>query len=250
MSVALPSLPAIVWLESIPSTNVEAQERFASGETGSLWIAARQQTHGKGRLGREWVSRAGNLYASLLLPVECPVSVLPSLSLVAGLAVRDALMATGVEAALELKWPNDVLLGGRKVSGILIETANHANRLAAIIGCGLNLSHHPVETRWPATHLAEHTINMDPEAMLAQLATTMAQRICQWDNGAGLSHIRDDWMDAAMGRGTKVVLDDGSSGVFDGLHDTGALIVRNEDGTVKHYHAGDVKWVDIRGAGT
>lgn len=247
MNSAIPSLPAITWFDSVGSTNVEAHEHFDKGETSSVWIAAGEQTQGRGRLGRDWVSRPGNLYASLLLPVQAPLTVLPSLSLVAGLGVRDAILATGVKSAVELKWPNDVLLGGRKTSGVLIETASQANRLAAIIGCGLNLSHHPDNTRWPATHLGEHAISVAPETMLTHLATAMAARLTQWNNGMGLASIRDDWMAAAMGGGTMVVLDDGTRGRFDGLHGNGALTVRQQDGTVKHFHAGDVQWVEVQG---
>jgi BirA family biotin operon repressor/biotin-[acetyl-CoA-carboxylase] ligase len=242
------NLPDIEWHDTVGSTNAVAQERFASGLSQPLWIAAGEQTQGRGRLGREWVSKpGGNLYASLLWPVSVPLDVLPSLSLVAGLAVHDAFVATEVARPVQLKWPNDVLLAGCKISGILIETSGAAHGLAAIIGCGLNLAHHPDNTRWPATDLAAHGISIEPTAMLEHLRASMRRRLQQWDGASGLTSIQQDWMAAAMGRGERIRVEGGRHGVFTGLGGNGALEMTLDDGSIWLHHAGDVEWLEAGG---
>ena len=112
-------------LDSVGSTNRETFALAEAGETGPLWIVARRQTAGRGRADRHWVSVPGNLHASLLVQLNCPPGAMPQLSLVAGVAVVDAIrQATGGgPAGLRLKWPNDVLIGQAKCAGILVETS-------------------------------------------------------------------------------------------------------------------------------
>jgi BirA family biotin operon repressor/biotin-[acetyl-CoA-carboxylase] ligase len=112
-------------LDSVGSTNREAFALAEAGETGPLWIMARRQTAGRGRGDRPWVSVPGNLHASLLIRLGCPPTAMPQLSLVAGVAVVDAIReaAGGRPAGLRLKWPNDVLIGQAKCAGILVETS-------------------------------------------------------------------------------------------------------------------------------
>ena len=109
--------------ETLASTNAEALTLARGGERGPLWIVARQQTAGRGRRGNAWVSPPGNLYASLLLVDPAPAECAPELSFVAALALHDAILdrAPDLRADLALKWPNDILCGGAKLAGILIE---------------------------------------------------------------------------------------------------------------------------------
>jgi BirA family biotin operon repressor/biotin-[acetyl-CoA-carboxylase] ligase len=240
-------MPEIIWHDSVGSTNAEALALYANGQRSPVWVAAGEQTAGRGREGRAWVSTPGNLYASLLWPVaNVPVERLTGLSLVAGLAVADAFVAAGPNAAIRLKWPNDVLIGGRKAAGILIETTGQPGDLAAIIGCGLNLAHHPDGTRWPATHLAAHRRPVDPRDMLGLLAASMEVRLEQWDQGRGFASIRDDWQTRALGLGTRISLATGETGRFSGLSPTGALEMERDDGSHVVHHAGDVEWLDAR----
>jgi len=240
-------MPEVEWHASVGSTNNIVQERFVTGMRKPVWIAAGEQTSGRGRLGREWVSQHGNLYASLLWPVTVAPGILPSLSLVAGLAVHDAFVATGVDVPVQLKWPNDVLLAGKKVSGVLIETTGLADNLAAIIGCGLNLAHCPQNTRWPATCLTEHGVEIDPQDMLQHLRSSMHARLNQWDNASGLVSIRADWMSFAMGRGRRICVEGNRQGLFTGLSGDGALEIRLDDGSTWLHHAGDVDWIEAKG---
>jgi len=240
-------MPDIIWLDTTGSTNAEAQALHAQGRRTPVWVAAGEQTAGRGRQGRDWVSKPGNLYASLLWPVPgVPLDRLSSLSLVAGLAVADAFVAAGPNAPVELKWPNDVLIGGRKAAGILVETTGQGEGLAAIIGCGLNLAHHPQGTRWPATHLAAHRRPVDPRDMLSLLAASMEVRLELWDEGRGFAAALADWQSRAMGAGTRIRLPDGATGRFRGLAGSGALEMERDDGSLVVHHAGDVDWLDAR----
>ncbi len=244
MSVSRGALPDINWYDRIGSTNDEAHARLASKQIEPVWIAAAEQTHGKGRLGRHWESRPGNLYASLVWPTNTELKRLASLSLVAGLAVRDAIIAAGVTLPVQLKWPNDVLVSGQKVSGVLIETTTVANCHAAIIGCGLNLAHHPSDTRWPASDLAACGTTIEPRDMMHELRITMHARLAQWSNGTGIASIRHDWMSAAMGRGRLVSVEGGRQGIFSGLGEDGALVLTLQDGSSYLHLAGDVEWIE------
>lgn len=242
MSVSSGASPDIIWHDSVESTNDEAHERVAGQNFQPVWIAAAEQTRGKGRLGRHWVSRPGNLYASLVWPSSAGLKRLASLSLVAGLAVHDAVRAAGVTGPVQLKWPNDVLVGGKKISGVLIETTGLAGSHVAIIGCGLNLVHHPSDTRWPATNLAASGIMIEPRDMLDNLRRAMHARLAQWSGGAGLAGIQTDWMCVAMGRGRPISVEGGIQGVFTGLSEEGALLLTMEDGSMHRHLAGDVEW--------
>ena len=246
MNGSIGVLPDIIWYDSVGSTNDEAQARIAADKLDRVWIAAARQTRGKGRLGRHWISEPGNLYASLTWPTNAPLKRLASLSLVAGLAVRDAVLQAGVSGQVQLKWPNDVLVDGRKVTGILIETTSGTGSHIAIIGCGLNLAHHPSGTRWPATNLAACNISIEPREMLGKLRAAMHARLRQWADGAGLSGIQDDWMNAALGRGGRLLVEGGKQGVFSGLSDDGALELTLDDGSLWTHHAGDVDWLEHR----
>ncbi len=240
-------MPDIIWLDTTGSTNAEAQALHAQGRRTPVWVAAGEQTAGRGRQGRDWVSKPGNLYASLLWPVpDVPLDRLSSLSLVAGLAVADAFVAAGPNAPVELKWPNDVLIGGHKAAGILVESTGQGEGLAAIIGCGLNLAHHPEGTRWPATHLAAYRRAVDPRDMLSLLAASMEVRLELWDRGRGVAAALAGWQSRALGVGTRIRLPDGATGRFRGLAASGALEMERDDDSLVVHHAGDVEWLDAR----
>src|SRR5215470_17355290 len=124
----------LIACESVGSTNVEALARARAGERGPLWITARAQTAGRGRRGRQWVSEPGNLYATLLLVDPAPAERAAELSFVAALATHDAIVACApaLGARLAFKWPNDLLLDGAKVAGILIEAEGTRPLLVAV----------------------------------------------------------------------------------------------------------------------
>jgi BirA family biotin operon repressor/biotin-[acetyl-CoA-carboxylase] ligase len=228
--------------DTLGSTNTEALTRARAGERGPLWISAKQQTAGRGRHGRAWVSPAGNLHATLLLTDPAPAGRAAELSFVAALAVHDALLEAvpDLVGRLLLKWPNDVLREGAKVAGILIEGEGSAGGIAVAVGIGVNCLHHPSGTSYPAADLAGAVA---PHLLLRILSRTMATRIAQWDRGHGFAAIRLDWLARAAGLGKPmrvVVGDEERTGVFDGIDDSGRLLLRQVDAPTQRIAAGDV----------
>jgi BirA family transcriptional regulator, biotin operon repressor / biotin---[acetyl-CoA-carboxylase] ligase len=227
--------------DTVGSTNTEALSLARAGERGPMWITARMQSAGRGRRGRNWVSEAGNLYASLLLSDPSPPERAAELSFVAALAVHDAIasLAASLAARLTLKWPNDVLIVGKKVSGILIEGEGPA----VVIGIGVNCAHHPKDTSYPATDLASSGILVSVEVLFQQISATVMRRLKQWNRGAGFEAIRADWLACADGVGgpIRVSLPDGEhTGRFENVDERGRLVLRLSDGTIETIAAGDV----------
>lgn len=236
----------VVFLETTGSTNAEALARAAAGEYGPLWIAAGRQSAGRGRRGRTWVSEPGNLYATLLLTDAAPPAAVAGVCFVAALAVHDAILdaAHGLAPAqLKLKWPNDVLLDGRKIVGILVEGASQAGRHMTAIGIGVNCLHHPESTEYPATSLARAGFAVEPGGLLSALGVVMGRRLDEWQRGENFAAIRAAWLARASGVGSpiEVRLPAGSmSGTFEALDESGALLLRRSDGTREKVAAGDV----------
>ena len=224
----------------IGSTNTEAAALAQQGQSRPVWVVAKEQTAGRGRRGNVWISKPGNLYASLLVPGIAPGRA-GALAFVAGLAVHDALvtLAPALAPRLKLKWPNDVLLDGGKLAGILIE----AEQDWAVIGVGINCAHHPKETEQPAVDLTTAGAPLPVEAVFAQLSKTMFARLSQWAQGAGFLAIRTDWLEQAAGVGKDIRVRLPSkelSGQFHGLDETGHLLLRLPDGTVQTVSSGEV----------
>jgi BirA family biotin operon repressor/biotin-[acetyl-CoA-carboxylase] ligase len=189
------------------------------------------------------VSKSGNLYATLLLTEPSAPAQAPQLSFVAALALHDevASCAPTLGPALKVKWPNDLLLGDRKLAGILIEGEN-APVLTVAIGIGVNCAHHPDDTAFPATDLAAAGALVTPEQMFAALAEAMHRRLTQWARGAGFAAIRADWLKRAAGLGQEVHVrlpEREFSGLFQGLDDAGRLLVEHA-GVVTPVTAGEV----------
>jgi BirA family biotin operon repressor/biotin-[acetyl-CoA-carboxylase] ligase len=230
----------------LDSTNAEAMRRARAGERGALWIVAARQSAGRGRHGRTWDSRTGNLHATLLVTVPAPAHIAAQTSFVAALAVFDT--AAGALAApdrLALKWPNDVLLGGRKLSGILIETVAQdlPERTTVAIGIGVNLVHAPDHTRYGATSLSQHGAFVEPGAAFSMLAAALHRRLADWNDGGNFSLIRSEWMARAAGLGCPVSVTLGGrtvTGEFRGLASDGALLLSEAGGQLHAIHAGEV----------
>ena len=230
---------------ALGSTNEEALARARRGAFGPLWVVAREQTAGRGRRGRSWVSEPGNLYATLLVTDPSRPERAAELSFVAALAVHDALveLAPGLAPRLALKWPNDLLCDGRKLAGILIEGENIGDRLAAAVGIGINCVSHPVGTTYPAADLSAAGFPLAPEDLLRILSRTMLERLAQWRRGSGFAAIRENWLARGAGLGCPIEVLQGEerlSGRFDGLDETGRLIMHLPDGTRRVIAAGDV----------
>ncbi len=229
-------------LDSTGSTNAEA---LARGQEDRLWVTAREQSAGRGRRGRAWSSPAGNLYASLVLVDPAEPRRAADLCFVAALALSDAVYATAprAAAAMTLKWPNDILVAGAKVAGILVEGAHGGDRFSAVIGCGVNIDSHPDGTPYPATHLGASDATLNVEAFFAALSDAFAKRLRMWHRGAGFAEIRRDWLSRAAGIGRRIVvrLPSGDiDGVFEALDMQGALILLDDAGKRREVAAGEI----------
>ncbi|RXT22408.1 biotin--[acetyl-CoA-carboxylase] ligase [Bosea sp. Tri-39] len=222
----------------------EARRALGEGDPGRLWIVAKSQNAGRGRHGRHWGSPPGNLYASLLMVTPCEPALAPQLGFVAGLALHDAAAAvTGLAApALGLKWPNDLLLGGAKTSGLLLEGENRAGHFNVIIGIGINVASAPEETPYPATHLAAHAAGASVERLLAALSDAWHRRFSAWSLPGGFGPTRSAWLERAayLGEVITMRLPEGPvSGRFRGLDASGRLELETEAG-LRVIDAGDL----------
>ena len=233
----------------IDSTNEEARRLGEAGEAGPVWITAEVQTAGRGRRGREWVSPSGNFMGTLFLRPEASPRKAAEMSFVAALAVHDAVasfLPPDLRPDLKLKWPNDVLHKGRKLSGILLESSGIAGAELAwlAIGMGINLAQHPDNVEFPATSLAALGVTgVTPADALTALAAAFDARIREWRDVQGFAAIRESWLARAQGLGGPITVrlsDETFTGTFEGLAQDGALEVRDERGTLRSVSAGDV----------
>jgi BirA family transcriptional regulator, biotin operon repressor / biotin---[acetyl-CoA-carboxylase] ligase len=225
---------------STGSTNADLLAIAASGGAAEgLWLSAERQLAGRGRHGRTWTSPPGNLYASTLVALRPGDPGAATLALVAAVALEEvARLFLPDSAPPLLKWPNDLLVGGAKLSGILLERSGDW----VVIGFGVNLAHHPDDTNRPATSIAAHAPAPAAETFLEALAEAFARWLAEWRRG--LAPVRTRWLARAHAPGTalSIRLPDGVTldGLFAGLTADGALILRLADGTSHVMHAGDV----------
>lgn len=244
----LPGIPQgfrVLFFEELDSTNDTARQKAQDGATHGTVILAKRQIAGRGRHGRQWNSQEGNLFCSLVLYPDCHCTEAANLGFVAALAVRDSLsLLSGQSVHPRLKWPNDVLISGKKVSGLLLESflQGTGKAGAVILGVGVNLCHAPSGTFYPATSLvAAGGGQVSPEQALTVFLTAFDQWYRCWKKD-GFGSIRDYWLAQAQGRGQKIKvrLPHGEVvGIFEDLDRSGALVLSTESGT-RLIHAGDV----------
>lgn len=233
-------------LETVGSTNAEALQMALDGDGGQLWITADEQTKGRARRGRDWVSKPGNLYASLLLVDPAPSENLTTLPLVVSLALHKAIVSClpSLAERLRIKWPNDILLDGKKLSGILLEASSDKHgRLAVVIGCGVNCKHFPDSPLYPATSLEQQGMELNPVNLFQRFAKCMAQELRIWAEGAGFAIIRQEWLERAQGIGSDIVArfpDHEVRGRFLDIDQTGMLLLQDDDRQVQKISAADI----------
>ena len=237
--------PPIVVLDEIDSTNAEARRRAEAGEVGPLWLLGLRQTAGRGRRGRVWETGEGNLAATLLFSTDKPPAEAAQVSFVAALAVADMLAAYVPASLVSLKWPNDPLLCGLKVSGILVESGSRqTGGLWIAVGIGINLARAPVGSERPATALPSHRTAPPPSPVEAMevLRGAFERWFAVWLT-LGFAAIADGWTARAHGLGESCVARLGTEtleGVAEGLDADGALRLRLPDGRLRRITAGDV----------
>ena len=247
--------------ERTGSTNTEAIEHARGGERGPMWFVTSEQTAGRGRRQRAWIAPRGNLAASILEVMNVPPAVAATLGFAAGLAEEAALEKVSLEAALRLgkgrpryalKWPNDVLVGGKKLVGIGLEAEIIGDRLAVVVGMGTNVVAAPEGTPTPAVSLAALGVQISAEELFAALSDAWVEFRGIWDDGRGFAEIRKLWLARAAGLGERVAIHTGTmtlEGIFDTIDDSGCLIVRTADGRRVPVAAGDVFFGPVASVG-
>ena len=247
--------------DQIGSTNAEAMVRAREGERGPMWFVTTEQTAGRGRRQRAWIAPRGNLASSVLEVLQVTPAAAATLGFAAGLATEAALRKVSVEAALragpqplkyDLKWPNDVLAGGRKLVGISLDAEASGDRLAVVVGIGTNIIAAPEGTPTPATSLAALGVQVGAEELFSVLSDSWVEFRGIWDNGRGFGQVRRLWLDRAAGLGQAVAIKSAGStieGTFDTIDEQGCMIVRTAAGQLVPITAGDVYFGSAASAG-
>ena len=248
--------------DTIGSTNTEALEAAAAGDAGGIWFAARQQSAGRGRRGRQWSSPHGNLAATLLMVPDTDPTLSATLGFVAGVSLNLALssilpngvvklgidgadgLSNGRNARIALKWPNDVLADGAKLAGILLEAHKlNDGRHAIAIGFGVNAVAAPQGLPYPATSLLDLGITRTAEDVFEALTDAWVDTFALWQDGQGIADVLSLWRSAAAGIGAPVAVNQNGAtvrGIFETIDDAGRLIVRADDDSRIAITAGDV----------
>ncbi len=244
----------LIAFDKVGSTNAEAMAHARQGERGPTWFVTTEQTAGRGRRQRSWIAPRGNLASSVLEVMDVSPAVAATMSFAFGLAHEAALRRVSIETSLRqggsdplkylLKWPNDVLVGGRKLCGLMVEAeATPEGDLAVVAGIGTNIIAAPEGTPTPAVSLAALGVHISAEELFVVQSDAWVEFRGIWDNGRGFSEIRRLWLECAYGVGGPVAIQTGTAtveGTFDTIDDRGCLIVRTADGRRVPITAGEV----------
>lgn len=234
----------VIAFDDVSSTNDEADSLAQNGAPDRTLVWALKQNRGRGRLGRPWQSPEGNLYTTALLDPGVPLGQLQQLSFVASLAVHDTVAGLLPGADIVLKWPNDVLLGGAKISGILTETRVRESNVVALLGVGINLAHAPSAARYRTTALADHlSAPITVESLLDHYLKALSARYTLWCSD-GFTPIREAWTARSRWIGLIVTADIGDrliTGRYEGIEPDGSMIISEPVGGVHRISAGDVR---------
>ena len=236
------------------STNAEAMAAARQGERRPSWFVTTEQTAGRGRRQRAWIAPRGNLASSVLEVMDVSPAIAATMGFAFGLAHETALQRVSVEANVRLagsdqlkyllKWPNDIMVRGQKLCGLLVEAeAMTDGGLAVVAGIGTNIVAAPEGTPTPATSLATLGVNVGAEELFAALSDAWVEFRGIWDDGRGFAEIRKLWLERAFGLGERIAIQTGTAtveGTFDTIDETGCLIVRTAEGKRAAVTAGEV----------
>lgn len=232
--------------DTLDSTSAEAKRRANAGETGPIWLLAKNQTAGYGRRGRQWKDEGGNFAATLLFEPQGNPAVFGQLSFVAGLGVIDALDKFARGDVLSLKWPNDVLaLCTAKLAGLLLERIDHGGKSLLALGIGINLASVPQGLPYEAARLGDllgaGRLLPTPQELVARLDQTFHDAYVVWRDH-GMESIGPAWLERASGVGERVTArlpNETLEGIFGGIDETGALKLL-QNGKTRLITAGDI----------
>ena len=240
--------------DELDSTNEEARRLAEGGGSHGAVLWAKSQTAGRGRMGRLWVSAEGNLFCSILLQPGCAQATAAQLSFVAAVAAAETLESLIPDSdEIQCKWPNDILLGSKKIGGILLESfetpdiANASPKMVrwVVVGVGINVDSCPVNTDIPATYLKEAGVEIISAKIV--LSRFIHHFITEYDIWAkkGFAPIRKKWLDYAfrIGKPIEVRLPkETHTGIFEGIDTNGQLLLKSRGNKRMSISAGDVFW--------
>ena len=245
-------IPKVLRFESLPSTNLEAARQATEGAPEGLCVVAAEQTSGRGRLGRQWISPKGaGLYLSVILRPTLPQSRWPLLALMAAVAVHEALLES-CELLTDIKWPNDIVAGEKKLCGILAETVDTAGGSAVVMGIGINLNEtsFPPELQGVATSIQGISGPVDYELVLRTLVKDLAAWYGKIQTNPACN-LAEEWCArSSYCKGKRIMVADGVGtfeGITKGLESDGGLVVELDNGDQKVIRAADIS--SVRPAG-
>jgi BirA family biotin operon repressor/biotin-[acetyl-CoA-carboxylase] ligase len=242
----------VVRFGAVDSTSEEARRRAFACDPGRLWIVAEEQSTGRGRRGRAWISPKGNLHASALLIDPCRAAIAPQLGFVAGVALARAAEDAGAVGA-RLKWPNDLVCGEAKCAGLLVEGVSlPGGGIVCVVGIGVNCRRAPEGMGYPTAVLTTRAGGaIDPGALFERLVERFDEALGAWRSGDGFETIRSAWLDRAAGIGNRVRIESAlgrHEGIFEGLDGAGRLLFRGESG-IEAIDAADL-WIMLASDGS
>jgi len=237
-NIKTPSAFQLAAFDCLDSTNDELRRRAEKGCATNTVVWALEQTKGRGRRGRNWVSTPGNLFCSILQKPTVSIAQCAKASFVISLAIHGAVSeaVSQSDCKVECKWPNDVLIDGQKVSGILLESeaksfikGQPSSLDWLIIGIGINLAHSPDNTPYPSGYVNSYRkVPLEPKDMLEILLRHFQIWFEAWET-AGFGPIRDAWLQRAKGLGQEIIVNleaEQIKGTFESLDQDGALVLR------------------------
>lgn len=230
--------------DEVGSTNDIARELAEAGEPEGTLVTAKRQRAGRGRRGNTWESIEGNVFLSLILRPDASPQAAAQLSFVAAVTIGDLVAARTAARRVALKWPNDVLCDGKKISGILLEAGpSTPDRIQwLIVGIGLNIAQTPTGHSDATSLRNEGDRSADPENVIADFSERFLAWYRTWQD-SGFQVVRDSWLARAHGVGQPIRVrlhDETVDAVFDGVDETGALLARMTDGTTRRVTGGEV----------
>lgn len=255
MSQSLPKNYTLLEFANVDSSNEEAKRLVRAGMGGDhhdvtvVW--AKSQSDGKGRFGRQWISPKGNLYVSLLIKPRANLQTLSQLSFVTALALREAIQSILPQdefLAVQYKWPNDILIDGKKVAGILLESASvdkKKNPEWLIIGVGVNIASFPARgVNVPATSLKEFGAVPSVESVLYNLIWSFKDKFDLWQE-EGFHIFKEKWIRNAKGIGEEISVNyarENICGIFKGINHEGAMVLTLGGGQTMLLSYGEVSF--------
>lgn len=225
----------LLTFEQVDSTNEECKRLARSGASGNFIVYSDYQTSGRGQKGRPWSSLPGNLHLSLLLESDKDLKKLTNLAFLTSVAIAEIIESIApASSKIELKWPNDVLIDGKKVAGILMESLKVSGKQFMIIGMGVNILHTPDVPERAVTSLAEEFgYTEDPQEFMVKLVNHFDDAYLRWQADEDFAIIRREWLARAFALNEVVTIDRGQqriSGLFRGIDEAGGIVIELASG--------------------